>query len=157
MAPDQRLSRLTLDAHGVVRFSPRVEHERRIAIQDLLDENSFQPVDGVSGPFVLHLGLAEGRLLFDVRDESETPLFAFPLSLAPLRGIIKDYFMVCDSYYKAIGDATPSRIEAIDMGRRGLHNEGAEMLRDRLAPRIAIDTVTARRLFTLICVMHIRS
>jgi uncharacterized protein (UPF0262 family) len=157
VADGRKLVRITLDEHGVIRLSPRIEHERRIAVHDLLDDNSFAPVGDWPGPFVLHLGMLDGRLTFDLRDESEAPLTAFEVSLAPLRSIIKDYFMVCDSYYKAIQDATPSRIEAIDMGRRGLHNEGAEILRDRLASRVAVDTDTARRLFTLICVMHIRS
>lgn len=157
MADGQKLVRITLDEHGVVRLSPRIEHERRIAVHDLLDDNRFAPVGALQGPFVLHLGMVEGRLTFDLRDEADNPLTAFDLSLAPLRAIIKDYFLVCDSYYKSIQDATPSRIEAIDMGRRGLHNEGADVLRDRLAARVEIDRDTARRLFTLICVMHIRS
>ena len=124
------------------------------SIYDLLEDNSFAPVDNDSGPYALHLSIQESRLVFDVRREDGTPLTAHLLSLTPFRRIVKDYFLICDSYYKAIRTSTPSQIEAIDMGRRGLHNEGSELLMERLKEKIEIDFDTARRLFTLICVLH---
>jgi len=109
-----------------------------------------------TGPFHLRIGLEENRLVLDLRTTDESPLDRLTLPLQPFRGIIRDYFLICESYYKAIRTATPSRIEAIDMGRRGLHNEGSELLRERLAEKVEMDLDTARRLFTLICVLHIR-
>lgn len=156
-ADTRKLVRITLDEPGVVRLSPRIEHERRVAIHDLLEENTFHPAGDFEGPFVLHLEINDNRLVFNVHDEADAPLISFALPLGSFRALIKDYFMVCDSYFKAIQEATPSRIEAIDMGRRGLHDEGAEMLRERLEGKAEIDADTARRLFTLVCVMHIRS
>jgi len=152
----QRVARITLDESTVVRRKPDIERERAVAIADLLEANSFAPVSGASGPFHLHLEIEENRLLFDVRDTAEQSLEKLTLPLAPFRGIVKDYFLVCESYFTAVRTADPSRIEAIDMGRRGLHNEGSELLRDRLAEQVAIDFPTARRLFTLLCVLHIR-
>jgi uncharacterized protein (UPF0262 family) len=152
--PPQRLARITLDEGSIGRSSPDIEHERAVAIYDLLDDNSFAPVDNESGPYALHLSIQESRLVFDVRREDGTPLTAHLLSLTPFRRIVKDYFLICDSYYKAIRTSTPSQIEAIDMGRRGLHNEGSELLMERLKEKIEIDFDTARRLFTLICVLH---
>jgi len=152
--PPQRLARITLDEGSIGRSSPDIEHERAVAIYDLLDDNSFAPVDNDSGPYALHLSIQESRLVFDVRREDGTPLTAHLLSLTPFRRIVKDYFLICDSYYKAIRTSTPSQIEAIDMGRRGLHNEGSELLMERLKEKIEIDFDTARRLFTLICVLH---
>jgi uncharacterized protein (UPF0262 family) len=111
-------------------------------------------LDSEGGPYALHLSIQESRLVFDVRREDGTPLTAHLLSLTPFRRIVKDYFLICDSYYKAIRTSTPSQIEAIDMGRRGLHNEGSELLMERLKEKIEIDFDTARRLFTLICVLH---
>jgi len=153
---DQRLIDVVLDEATLVRRSPEVEHERAVAIFDLVEENDFGLVDGAGGPYRLRLGIHDGRLRFDVRDRDDAPLVAVQLSLTPFRSIIRDYFTVCESYYEAIKTASPSRIEAIDMGRRGLHDEGAALLRERLARRIAIDPDTARRLFTLICVLHVR-
>ena len=106
------------------------------------------------GPYALHLSITENRLVFDIRQQDGAPLMAHLLSLTPFRRIVKDYFMICDSYYKAIRTATPTQIEAIDMGRRGLHNEGSELLQERLKEKIDVDFDTARRLFTLICVLH---
>lgn len=151
-----RLVKVTLDEKTVVRRSPEVEHERAVAIYDLIEDNSFAPLGPHPGPFSLHLRIEESRLVLDIRDEAETPLGAIHLSLTPFRRIVKDYFEVCESYFEAIKTASPSRIEAIDMGRRGLHNEGSELLRERLAGKVALDLATARRLFTLICVLHIR-
>jgi uncharacterized protein (UPF0262 family) len=152
--PTQRLVKVTLDEGSIGRSSPDIEHERAVAIYDLLEDNSFQPVDHDGGPYALHLSIAENRLVFDIRNEDGTPVMAHLFSLTPLRRIVKDYFLICDSYYKAIRTSTPSQIEAIDMGRRGLHNEGSELLMERLKEKIAVDFDTARRLFTLICVLH---
>jgi uncharacterized protein (UPF0262 family) len=154
---DQRIAKIVLDEHTVLRRSADIEHERAVAIFDLLEENSFAPVNAAPGPFHLHLGIEENRLVLDIRSTADEPLERILLPLTPFRSIVKDYFLVCDSYFKAIRNASPSRIEAIDMGRRGLHNEGSELLRERLAERVAIDLNTARRLFTLLCVLHIRS
>jgi uncharacterized protein (UPF0262 family) len=152
--PKQRLVKVTLDEGSIGRSSQDIEHERAVAIYDLLDDNSFAPIDHDGGPYALHLSIAENRLIFDIRNEDGTPVMAHLLSLTPLRRIVKDYFLICDSYYKAIRTSTPSQIEAIDMGRRGLHNEGSELLMERLKEKIAVDFDTARRLFTLICVLH---
>lgn len=151
-----RLVKLSLDEKSVVRRSPEVEHERAVAIYDLLEENSFTPAGDHAGPYALRLRIEESRLVFDIRDEAEEPLAEVHISLSPFRRIVKDYFEVCESYFQAIKTASPSKIEAIDMGRRGLHNEGSELLRERLSGKIELDLATARRLFTLICVLHIR-
>jgi uncharacterized protein (UPF0262 family) len=153
---DQRIANLTLDERLVVRRSPEVEHERAVAIFDLVEENRFCLVDGQPGPYNLHIRLVESRLVIDVRSQADDPLQEVTLPLTPFRRLIKDYFTVCESYFNAIKTATPSQIEAIDMGRRGLHNEGSELLQERLAGRIEVDFDTARRLFTLVCVLHIR-
>ena len=155
-ADSQRIVRVALDERTVVRRSPEVEHERAVAIFDLIEENRFAPIGDHSGPYSLSLGIEENRLVFDIGTEDDQPLGKVMLALGPFRRVVKDYFTVCESYYAAIKTASPSQIEAIDMGRRGLHNEGAELLRDRLAGKIALDGNTARRLFTLICVLHIR-
>lgn len=152
----QKLTDITLDDSSVVRRSPEVEHERAVAIYDLLEENSFFPVGDFSGPYHLHLSIAENRLLWDIRTEQQESLGVVTLPLTPFRRVIKDYFTVCETYYDAIKTASPAKIESIDMGRRGLHNDGSELLRERLEGKIEIDFQTARRLFTLICVLHIR-
>lgn len=149
-----RLARVELDEASLAHPNPDVEHERRVAIYDLLEENVFKLGDDIAGPYVLHLSIQENRLVFDVRAEDDGPLKAFHLSLSPFRRIVKDYFMMCESYHAAIRDATPSQIEAIDMGRRGLHNEGSELLAERLKGKIETDFDTARRLFTLLCALH---
>lgn len=154
--PTQRLASIVLDEASVVRRSPEVEHERKVAIFDLLEDNSFAPAGSEGGPYNLHLAIEENRLVFDIRNEAEDPYGKVILSLSPLRKIIKDYFLICESYYEAIRSASPSKIESIDMGRRGLHNEGAVLLAERLAGKITVDHDTARRLFTLICVLHMK-
>jgi uncharacterized protein (UPF0262 family) len=151
-----RLIHVQLDEKTFVRRKPEVEHERAIAIYDLLEENSFHPIGDDGGPYSLHISLADNRLRLDIRSEAGDPLTEVAIPLAIFRGIVKDYFIVCESYYGAIKHSTPSRIEAIDLGRRALHDEGAVMLRERLADKVEIDLKTARRLFTLICVLHIR-
>ena len=152
----RRIAKVTLDERTVVRRSPEVEHERAVAIFDLIEESHFCPAGDDNGPYSLHLGIVENRLMIDVRTEQEQSIAQVILALSPFRRIVKDYFTVCESYYQAIRSASPSQIEAIDMGRRGLHNEGSDLLRERLAGKIELDGTTARRLFTLICVLHIR-
>jgi uncharacterized protein (UPF0262 family) len=152
--PD-RLVAVTLDEKSIGRSGPDVEHERAIAIYDLIEENSFAPVGHErSGPYTLHLSLAENRLVFDIRLANGKPVVAHHLSLTPFKRIVKDYYLICDSYYHAIRTATPDRIEAIDMGRRALHDEGSRILQERIKRKINVDFDTARRLFTLICVLH---
>jgi len=152
--PKRRLAAVSLDEGSIGRSSPDIEHERAVAIFDLIEQNVFAPVGHDGGPYALHLSITENRLSFDVRLADGTPVVTHLLSLTPLRRIVKDYFLICDSYYKAIRTATPSQIEAIDMGRRGLHNEGSELLIERLDGKIELDLDTARRLFTLVCVLH---
>jgi uncharacterized protein (UPF0262 family) len=149
-----RLVEVILDEASIRRSSPDVDHERKVAIFDLIEENSFQLVDGESGPYCLNLSLSENRLVFKIANEARKPVSTYMLSLSPFRRIVKDYFMVCESYYEAIKTAPPSRIEALDMGRRGLHDEGSKLLAERLKGKIDVDFPTARRLFTLICVLH---
>ena len=151
-----RIVKLFLEDPAGIRFSATVEHERRVALCDLLEDNVFALKGPFQGPYVLHLAGEGDRLTFIVCGELDLQLTRFTLPLGSLRSIIKDYFLICESYFSAIKTVTPSRIEAIDMGRRGLHNEGAERLREHLAAKVEIDKNTARRLFTLICVLHIR-
>jgi len=146
---------VTLDENSIGRSNPDVEHERAVAIYDLVEENTFTPnAEDGGGPFALHLSITGSRLMFDIRREDGTPVIAHLLSLTPLRRIVKDYYMICDSYYAAIRTATPDRIEALDMGRRALHDEGSAILMERLKRKVDVDFDTARRLFTLICVLH---
>ena len=152
--PASKLVAVTLDEESIGRSGPDIEHERAVAIYDLIEENSFQPVDHEPGAYALHLSMADNRLVFDIRKTDGAPVVAHLLSLTPFRRIVKDYFMICDSYYAAIRTATPDRIEAIDMGRRGLHDDGSRILMERLDGKVTIDFATARRLFTLICVLH---
>jgi uncharacterized protein (UPF0262 family) len=151
-----RLAGITLDEHSVVRRTREIEQEREIAIYDLLESNSFTPIGSGGGPYHLVLAIEESRLVFDIRLEDQSAHGKVMLSLTPFRRVIKDYFLVCESYYKAIRTAPPSQIEALDMARRGLHNEGSTLLKDRLKGKIELDTDTARRLFTLICVLHLK-
>ena len=153
----RRIVDIVLDEQSVARRSPEVEHERAVAIFDLLEDNEFALVGGDAGPYRLHLGVFEQRLVFGVHDEANRKLRDIVLSLTPFRKIVKDYFMVCESYYAAIKKLSNTQIEALDMGRRGLHNEGSEVLRERLAGKIEVDHDTARRLFTLICALHIKA
>ena len=151
-----RLVDIQLDK-SIGRSTPDIEHERAVAIFDLIEENSFQPVsDEGSGPYRLKLSLIDARLVLAISREDGADVVTHILSLTPFRRTVKDYFMICESYYEAIRSSTPSQIEAIDMGRRGLHNEGSQTLLDRLSGKIEIDFDTARRLFTLICVLHWR-
>lgn len=156
MPTDPRIVNIVLDEKSVVRRNADVEHERAVAIFDLLEENHFAPDIGADGPFNLVLAVEDNRLIFDVRDTADTPLVRVPLALTPFRGIVKDYFTICESYFNAIKTASTAQIEAIDMGRRGLHNEGSELLQANLEGKIDLDHNTARRLFTLLCVLHIR-
>ena len=151
-----RLSSITLDERTIVRRTREIEQERDVAIYDLLESNSFAPTGSQGGPYRLVLGVEENRLTFDIQLEDSTQHGKVMLSLTPFRRVIKDYFLVCESYYKAIRHAPPSQIEALDMGRRGLHDEGSKLLLERLKGKIAIDHDTARRIFTLICVLHLR-
>ena len=153
---NQRIAHMALDEKTNARCSPQVEHERKVAIYDLLEENFFSPIGGQLGPFHLHLSNVEGRLIFDVRDANDADLLSVRVPAKSFRRIIRDYFMVCETYFEAIKTKTPSQIETIDMGRRGLHDEGAEVLKERLAEHVEVDHQTARRLFTLICVLHIK-
>ena len=146
-----------LDEESIQYRSAEAEHERKVAIFDLLEDNTFQLV-GAEGPYRLRLAIHENRLLLDVRAAKDgDKLRDIVLSLTPFRKVVKDYFMICESYYDAIKRLSPSQIEAIDMGRRGLHDEGSALLRDRLAGKIEVDHDTARRLFTLICALHVRA
>ena len=151
-----RLLTVELDASIGPGPSPEAEHERRVAIYDLIAENSFTLTAQPEGPYHLRLSTADGRLIFDILDAREDRLSLIGLSMSPFRRIVKDYFMICESYYQAIRNATPSQIETIDMARRGLHNEGSELLRERLNGKVDVDFDTARRLFTLVCVLHWR-
>ena len=154
------LVRIDLDEHSLARSSAEIEHERKIAVYDLLQENSFRPLGEPEvigeGPFALVLSASEGRLLLDVRREDETPVGQLYLSMAPLRKVIKDYFLLCESYYDAIRTAPPQQIETIDMARRAMHNEGSEILQQRLEDKVVVDFDTARRLFTLLCSFQMR-
>ncbi|MBI3451823.1 MAG: UPF0262 family protein [Rhodospirillales bacterium] len=153
---NERIVKIDLDERSVVRRSPDVEHERAVAIFDLLEDNHFAPAGAPEGPYRLDLSIEENRLVFDIHAESDAPVHKVILPLSPFRTIVKDYFTVCESYYTAIKQSSPMQIEALDMGRRALHNEGSDLLRERLDGKIALDRNTARRLFTLICVLHIR-
>ena len=155
--PPQRIAEITLDQRTVVRRSPQIEHERAIAITDLLKENRFTPESGLAGPFHVHLAVAENRLTMEIRNPKDGSNETIVLPLAPFRRIVKDYFLVCESYYGAMRGKHLDHVEAIDVGRRSLHDEGATLLAERLAGKVAIDHDTARRLFTLICVLHLRA
>ena len=149
-----RVVAVTLDEESIGRSGPDIEHERAIAIYDLVEENLFAPEGAGAGPFTLHIAITGNRLMFDIKREDGSPVVVHLMSLTPFRRIVKDYFLICDSYYEAIRTATPDRIEAIDMGRRGLHDEGSRILMERLKDKVTVDFGTARRLFTLICVLH---
>ena len=153
-ANTRRLIAVTLDEASIGRGNPDQEHERAIAIYDLVEKNNFGIPGHEGGPYSLNIALHESRLVFETRDSFGEPVVTHILSLSPFRRLLKDYFMVCESYYSAIRTATPSQIEAIDMGRRGLHNDGAKLLEERLAGKIDCDFETARRLFTLVTALH---
>ena len=150
---------IEIDDDSLAAASRDQEQERQVAIFDLLEANYFEPVESVGGPYDLRLSLIENRLAFDIKGPDapdERWERRHLLSLSPFRGVIRDYFMICDSYYQAIRNSTPQQIEALDMGRRGLHNEGSNLLRERLEGKVKTDLDTARRLFTLICALHWR-
>ena len=155
LAPERtRLVEVTLDPESLGRNSSDVEHEREVAIFDLLERNSFALENHNGGPYTLHLSVVDNRLVFNVGDASRAPIASVTLSLSPFRRLVKDYFLMCETYYQAIKTAPPSRIEAIDKSRRGLHDEGSRLLMERLKAKVLVDIATARRLFTLICALH---
>ena len=156
MSERNRLNEINLDEASLAPASPNAEHERRIALFDLKESNSFGVINEDRGPYALLLGMSEGRLVLDISDEAGARIILHHAPLGALRKIVKDYAFICESYNAAIRDAPPSRIEALDMGRRGLHNEAAEVLQEILASHFAIDNETARRLFTLVCALHVR-
>jgi uncharacterized protein (UPF0262 family) len=157
---DPRIIDVTLDERTILWRSADIEQERRIAIYDLLEDNHFAPqrvhADGYAGPYKLQLSVEEGRLALAIKRADDTPLETIVLGLARFRRPIRDYFAICDSYYQAIRASTPAQIETVDMARRGIHNDSAELLRTALEGKIDVDFDTARRLFTLICVLHIK-
>ncbi len=152
---NDRLVDIELD-QSIGRSTPDVEHERAVAIFDLLEKNSFKPVgdDIEQGPFNLKLSVIDGKLVFKITKENGTEVAVHILSLGPFRRIVRDYFMICESYYEAIKTASTGQIETIDMARRGVHNDGSQTLQDRLDGKVSVDFDTARRLFTLVCVLH---
>lgn len=151
-----RIAAIELDERTLVRRTRQIEQEREIAIYDLLEANSFRPESSPGGPYKLVLSIEEGRLILDIRLEDESPHGRVMLSLTPFRRVVKDYFLICESYFKAIRDAPPSQIETLDTSRRSVHDEGSELLVQRLKGKIELDRDTARRLFTLICVLHLK-
>src|SRR5262245_40785236 len=151
-----RLCAVDIDDSIGSGLSPDIDHERRVAIYDLVEDNTFTVVGHHGGPYRLQLSAADNRIIFDIWSESEERISMIGLSLSPFRRIVKDYFMICESYFKAIRTATPSQIETIDMARRGLHNEGSDLLRERLLGKVEVDQATSRRLFTLLCVLPLR-
>jgi uncharacterized protein (UPF0262 family) len=151
-----RLTAIRLDEASIRRANANIEHEREVAIFDILEANHFALEGRDGGPYTLDLSIVEDRLVFAVSQADGTDTFTFVLSLTPLRRILKDYFLVCETYYQAIRTAPPSRIQSIDMGRRTLHDEGSRVLVERLKGKIVVDSDTARRLFTLICALHWR-
>ncbi|BDV38823.1 UPF0262 family protein [Methylocystis bryophila] len=151
-----RLTRVTLDENSIGHGTADQQHERETAIYDLIDDNRFGVIGHEGGPYALDISLHDAKLVLAVSDAEGKSVVTHILSLTPFRRILKDYFMICESYYAAIRTASPSRIEAIDMGRRGLHNEGAQLLLERLTGKLDIDIDTARRIFTLVTALHWR-
>jgi uncharacterized protein (UPF0262 family) len=149
-----RLVAVEIDPASLRPVRSFIDEERAVAVRDLLAENTFEPVAHGCGAYRLQLSVADGKLVLAVSDDDGAPLARHILSLTPLRRVVKDYFMTCDAYYRAANSDARIHIEAIDVGRRGLHNEGAEILRDRLSGRVGIDFQTARRLFTLVCALY---
>lgn len=144
-----------IDQASLAANGPDAEHERRVAVFDLLEKNTFTLIGHEpGGPYVLVLAEADRKLVFDIRSEAGEAVYTYIFSLSPFRGVIRDYFMICESYHDAIRGSTPMQIEAIDMARRGIHNEGSDLLRERLQDKITVDVDTSRRLFTLICALH---
>ena len=152
------ISDITLDEVSLIRYRPEIEHERKVSIYDLLASNYFAPKDDNRGPYRVRLSVSDtNRLVIDINDENDQPLRRVLVSLMSLRRVVKDYFKICESYFDALQKRTVQQLETIDMARRGLHDEGADLLIERLADKIDVDDDTARRLFTLICVLHIRA
>ena len=151
------ISAIDFEESSKIRRSAQVEHERKVAIFDLLEENSFSLRSGPDGPYRLRIQIKENRLIFNLNSNDDVFLLDISLAVAIFRKIVRDYFLICESYFQAIKTKTPSQIEAIDMARRGLHDEGAELLQNRMAEQVEMDLQTARRLFTLVCVLHIRA
>ncbi|HVZ04456.1 UPF0262 family protein [Hyphomicrobium sp.] len=149
-----RLADITLDTKSLGRANANTEHEREVAIFDILDGNSFRIEDLDDGPYKLHLSVIDDRLQMSIVPESAGTALEHAIALTPLKRIMKDYFMICESYYEAVRTAPPARIQAIDVSRRALHDEGSTLLRDKLLPKIIVDEDTARRLFTLVCTLH---
>jgi uncharacterized protein (UPF0262 family) len=156
MTDKARIISIEIDEKSLAPVGPDADHERKVAIFDILEGNTFRIVGHDGGPYSVVLSLADNRLVFDVAEEDGGAVRKLMLSLTTLRRVIKDYFMICDSYYDAIRNSTPSQIEAIDMGRRGLHNEGSQILTEKLADKVEVDFDTSRRLFTLVCALHAR-
>ncbi|MSO65286.1 MAG: UPF0262 family protein [Alphaproteobacteria bacterium] len=156
MSDYHRVVEVTLDEQTVARRGPDIEQERKVAIYDLLEQNHFSPIERAAGPYHLTLSVADNRLLLDICTTEDNPIVVFGLALSPFRKVVKDYWDICEGYFQAIKVANPSRIEAFDMGRRAAHNEGSDLLRERLKDKVELDHETARRLFTLICVLHLR-
>ena len=157
MTDGDHLIEINLDETGLAAPTPEVDQERKVAIFDLLEENTFSLVKSLApGPYKLNLAVRDRRLVFEVNTAADNPAGEFHLSLSPFRQIIRDYFAICESYFDAVKKLPPSQIEAIDMGRRGVHNEGARVLKERLEGKVEIDEATSRRLFTLICVLHFK-
>jgi len=154
--PATRIIDIQLDEKSIAIAAAEVEHERKVAIFDLLENNLFVLEDGTPGPYRVRLAITEKRLCFEIAGENGAPITSFLFSLSPFSKLIKDYFLVCGSYYDAIKTAPPSRIEALDMGRRALHDEGSHLLIQRLRGKIRTDFETGRRLFTLVCALHWR-
>jgi uncharacterized protein (UPF0262 family) len=151
-----RIGQVVLEGEALTRLNTELEGDRATAVADILHENRFIPAGAPEGPYTLHLGLVEGRLAFDIRHASGAPITAIVLAMGPFRRLIKDYLIMVHAHTEAVAEGREARIQAIDMGRRGLHNEAAELLRQRLDGKIEVDFDTARRLFTLICVLHQR-
>ena len=151
-----RICAIDLDDRGLAAPTAEIDQERKVAIFDLLEDNSFAIPRAAEypGPYHLSLAIREGRLVFAISDHAAQKVAEFHLSLGPFRQVVKDYFQICESYFEAVKRLPPSQIEAIDMARRGIHNEGARVLQERLEGKALVDSATARRLFTLICVMH---
>jgi uncharacterized protein (UPF0262 family) len=155
---DHRIVDISLDDKSVIRRSPEVEHELNVAVYDILESNSFEPIGRYKGPYRLYLSIEDRRrLVFALADENDTPQGRVVLPLVPFRRIVRDYFQICESYYDAIKRLSPSQIETLDMARRAIHNEGSQILIERLEEKVILDDETARRLFTLVCVLHIRA
>jgi len=152
--PKSRLVAVSLDQASIARGNANIDHEREVAIFDLLDANSFALAGRDDGPYTLVLSIVEDRLVFSIGNEGNETLVTHMLSLTPFKRLVKDYFIICDSYHQAIRSAPPSRIQSIDMGRRALHDEGSQLLMERLRGKVILDNDTARRLFTLVCALH---